>query len=61
MATVLMTILVMTLIVAGMAIGVIFGRTPIKGSCGGLNNVGVDEDCEICGGNPKKCGESGGQ
>ena len=58
MTTLLITIVVMALIVAGMAIGVIFGREPIKGSCGGLNNVGVEEDCEICGGNPAKCGSS---
>lgn len=56
MTTLLFTMLLMVLIVGGMAIGVIFGREPIKGSCGGLNNVGIDEDCEICGGNPAKCG-----
>ena len=55
MATMLLAILVMALIVGGMAIGVIFGRKPIKGSCGGLNAVGVQGDCEICGGNPNKC------
>jgi hypothetical protein len=58
MTTLLITILIMAMIVGGMAIGVIFGREPIKGSCGGLNNVGVEEDCEICGGNPAKCGSS---
>ncbi len=58
MTTLLITIVIMALIVAGMAIGVIFGREPIKGSCGGLNNVGVEEDCEICGGNPAKCGST---
>lgn len=42
---------VMSLTVAIMAIGVIFGREPIKGSCGGLNNVGVERACgckEVC-------------
>jgi len=58
MTTLLFTIVIMAMIVAGMAIGVIFGREPIKGSCGGLNNVGVEEDCEICGGNPAKCGNT---
>lgn len=60
MATVLLTIVVMALLVAGMAIGVIFGREPIKGSCGGLNNAGVDAECEICGGNTARCEEASG-
>tara|TARA_R100001039_G_C1841094_1_gene102147 strand:+ start:1230 stop:1382 length:153 start_codon:yes stop_codon:yes gene_type:complete len=48
----------MLMVVAGMAVGVIFGREPIKGSCGGLNNAGVDGSCELCGGNPAKCEET---
>lgn len=55
MTTVLLTIVVMMILMAGMAIGVIFGREPIKGSCGGLNNAGVEEECEICGGDTKRC------
>ena len=31
---------VLVMVVAAMAIGVMFGRTPIAGSCGGLNVVG---------------------
>jgi len=46
---------IMCLVVAGMAIGVMYGRAPISGSCGGLNNLGVDGACEICGGDPGKC------
>lgn len=57
MATVLITTVIMILVVAGMAIGVIFGRAPIKGSCGGLNNAGVGGECELCGGNPARCEE----
>ena len=30
------------LLVAGMAIGVMRGRAPISGSCGGLNKIGLD-------------------
>ncbi|MBT4161915.1 MAG: (Na+)-NQR maturation NqrM [Gammaproteobacteria bacterium] len=48
---------VMVLVVAGMAIGVISGRPPIAGSCGGLNNLGIDGACEICGGDPNRCEE----
>jgi uncharacterized protein len=44
-------------IVAIMSIGVMRGRSPISGSCGGLNNLGIDGACEICGGNPAKCDE----
>lgn len=58
MTTLLASIVIMLLVVAGMAIGVMFGRQPIKGSCGGLNNVGVDANCELCGGNSAKCEES---
>jgi len=57
MGTWLMAFLVLGLVIIGMAIGVIMGRKPIAGSCGGLANVGIDGDCEICGGNPAKCDE----
>ncbi len=58
MATVLLTMVIMVVLVAGMAVGVIFGREPIKGSCGGLNNAGVEGECEICGGNTQRCEEA---
>lgn len=39
-----------------MAVGVMAGREPLKGSCGGLNKLGLrDGDCPVCGGNPAKC------
>ena len=47
--------IVMLLIVAAMAIGVMFGRRPIAGSCGGLKTLGISAECEICGGNPARC------
>ena len=53
--TFVLALLVFMAIVAAMAIGVIFGRAPIKGSCGGLGAVGIDQDCEICGGDPQRC------
>ena len=34
--------------ILGMGIGVIFGRSPIKGSCGGLGKV-TGDDCDFCG------------
>ncbi len=42
-----------------MAVGVMAGREPLKGSCGGLNKLGLrDGDCPVCGGNPAKCESS---
>lgn len=45
----------MLAVIALMAVGVMAGRKPISGSCGGLGAVGIDSKCEICGGNPAKC------
>ena len=53
--TFVLALLVFMAIVAAMAIGVIFGRAPIKGSCGGLGAVGIAQECEICGGDPQRC------
>ena len=39
--------------ILGMAIGVLFGRKPIKGSCGGLG-AATGEDCPYCE-NKDKC------
>lgn len=47
----------MLLIMAAMAIGVIMGRRPIAGSCGGLNRLGMKEGCDICGGKDAVCEE----
>ncbi len=57
MTLILVSMLVMGLVIAGMAIGVIAGRKPIKGSCGGLGALGIDSACEICGGDPRRCDE----
>lgn len=55
MAEFILSFIILTAVVAGMAVGVMRGRAPIAGSCGGLNNLGVDGACEICGGNPARC------
>lgn len=48
--TVLLTIIisfaVMLAVIAAMSIGVMYGRKPISGSCGGVAGRG----CELCGG-----------
>ena len=51
----LLTFVFLLAIVAMMAVGVMRGRAPISGTCGGLNNIGLNGDCEICGGIPAKC------
>ena len=56
----LLTFLIMGLIIAGMAIGAMAGRGPLKGSCGGLSAVGIEGRCEICGDDPSRCEERGG-
>ncbi|MDJ0701163.1 MAG: hypothetical protein QNJ07_15045 [Woeseiaceae bacterium] len=44
--TILLTFAVMLAVIGGMAIGVMNGRAPISGSCGGLNGG----KCELCSG-----------
>lgn len=53
----LISMLVIGLVMAGMAVGVLAGRPPIKGSCGGMGALGIDASCDICGGNPQRCDE----
>lgn len=53
--TAILTIAVMGLLIAGMAIGAILQNKPIKGTCGGLNALGMGADCEICGGDQAIC------
>lgn len=58
MGTAIATFVLLALVMAAMAVGVMFRRQPLKGSCGGLNNaMGTNESCAFCGGNPVKCEE----
>ena len=52
-----LSFLVIGLVIAGMAVGVLAGRPPIKGSCGGMGALGIDTACDICGGDPRRCDE----
>lgn len=55
MSTMILAFVFMLLMVGAMSIGVLFGRKPISGTCGGMKALGMDMDCEICGGNPALC------
>ena len=52
-----MIFLVLMTIISVMSVGVIFGKKPITGSCGGLSNLEPGRECELCGGNPSNCVE----
>lgn len=45
----------MLLIVTGMAVGVLFGKKPISGSCGGMSAIGMESACDVCGGDKNRC------
>jgi hypothetical protein len=45
MTTYIAAFVILMLVVLGMAVGVLFGRSAIKGSCGGLNQVGLGGSC----------------
>ena len=58
METVIVAFFVMLALVGVMAVGVIFGRQPIAGSCGGMKALGLEMECEVCGGDPQMCEKS---
>ena len=58
MDTVIIAFFVMLALVGSMAVGVIFGRQPIAGSCGGMKALGMEMECEVCGGDPMNCEKS---
>jgi hypothetical protein len=60
MAEFVISVFVFALVIAVMAIGVIFGRSPIKGSCGGMGAMGMTGPCEICGGDTQRCEQQSG-
>lgn len=45
MSTFIAAFVLLLAVVSVMAIGVLFGRSAIKGSCGGLNQVGLSGSC----------------
>lgn len=55
MVTFLLTLAFLIIVVGAMAVGVIFANKPIKGSCGGIQALGLGGECDICGGDTAKC------
>ncbi|MCB5162418.1 (Na+)-NQR maturation NqrM [Marinomonas algarum] len=55
MLTVVLAFALMLLLVTAMAVGVLMGRKPISGSCGGMSALGMEVACDICGGDKGKC------
>jgi hypothetical protein len=55
MTVFILSFVVVVLLFVAMSIGVLLGRSPIKGSCGGMSALGLDTECDICGGNPAQC------
>ena len=51
MAAFVVVFLIFVLVMLGMAVGVICGRKPIAGSCGGISNLGMERACgcvDVC-------------
>jgi hypothetical protein len=55
MGTFLLVLFIVVLLIAAMSVGVIFGRKPISGTCGGIGALGISSSCDICGGSTQKC------
>jgi len=41
----IITFFIFLLVIFAMALGVIFGRKGLQGSCGGLASVGIEKNC----------------
>ncbi len=55
MTVFIITFVFCVLIIVAMSVGVMMGREPISGSCGGsrkLIEMGLTDKCEICGWDP---------
>lgn len=59
MGTLFVTLFIMLLFVLLMSVGVLFGRKPLTGSCGGVGKALGEKNytCDICGGDESKCEE----
>lgn len=57
MSMMIVTFTVMLLVVTVMAVGVLLGRKPIQGSCGGMSALGMETSCDVCRGDQTICDE----
>lgn len=57
MTVFILTLAIIAVVIIAMSVGVLFAGKPIKGSCGGMSAIGIDTECDICGGNTAKCEE----
>ncbi len=55
LSTFFLAFILVSVLVALMAVGVLLGRKPIAGSCGGMKALGMEMECEICGGDAAIC------
>ncbi|MEH6638086.1 MAG: (Na+)-NQR maturation NqrM [Porticoccaceae bacterium] len=53
----LLALAVVALLITGMAVGVLLGRKPLAGSCGGMTALGMEVACDICAGDVAVCEE----
>jgi hypothetical protein len=60
MTTFLLALAVLLVVVLAMSVGVIFAKKPIKGSCGGMSALGMETECDVCGGDKSKCDKEDG-
>lgn len=56
-----LTCLLLAVSVLLMSVGVIMGRKPIAGSCGGMSALGIKDSCDICGGDADRCENAEGK
>jgi hypothetical protein len=50
---------VMLILIAAMSVGVLMGKEPISGSCGGMSALGMEVACDVCAGDKTKCENEG--
>ena len=55
MMTFILALIILLTVVVAMSVGVIFAKKPIKGSCGGMAALGMETECDVCGGDKVKC------
>ena len=55
MTTLILTFIFLVILLALMSVGVMFGRQPISGSCGGMKSIEGQINCDLCGGDKSKC------